>query len=338
VITGGAGFIGSTLVRQFLAEDERRIVNFDKFTYAGHRCSLADVADHADYVLVEGDIVDAKLVGEVFDKYQPETIVHLAAETHVDRSIADPPTFAVTNMLGTCTLLDVATRYWQQLDAASRDGFRFVYVSTDEVFGSAEPEQAFTEQSPISPNSPYAASKAAGEHLTAAFAHTYRLPTLVANPTNHYGPRQHPEKLIPKMIIHAAAGKPLGIYGDGLYERDWIHVDDGCRALRAILRHGVPGESYLVGADNGRTNLEVVGTICDLVDQRLADHQQRRQLIAQISDRPGHDRRYAVCADKVRNATGWQPEIGFSTGLRETVAWYLDNQPWVEQLLASEAD
>jgi dTDP-glucose 4,6-dehydratase len=244
----------------------------------------------------------------------------------------------VTNVLGACTLLDVATRYWQQLDAARRARFRFFYVSTDEVFGSAEPGRVFNEQSLVSPNSPYAASKAAGEQLTGAFAHTYGLPTLVANPSNHYGPRQHPEKLIPKMILHAAAGEPLGVYGDGLHERDWIHVEDGCVALRAILRHGSPGESYLVGADNCRTNLSVVETICDLVDERLADNQQRRQFITQVSDRPGHDRRYAVCADKVRKTAGWQPEIGFSTGLRETVAWYLENQQWVEDVLTTEAD
>lgn len=338
LITGGAGFIGSTMVRQLLAEGGWRVVNFDKFTYAGHRSSLEEVESHPDYVLVEGDIVDAKLVGEVLDEYRPRAIMHLAAETHVDRSIVDPPTFAVTNVLGTCTLLDVATRYWQQLDAADREEFRFLYVSTDEVFGSAKPEQVFDEQSPVSPNSPYAASKAAGEQLTGAFAHTYGLPTLVANPSNHYGPRQHPEKLIPKMIHHAAAEKPLGVYGDGLYQRDWIHVEDGCRALRAILQHGSPGESYLVGAVNCQTNLAVVETICDLVDDLLADGGQRRKLITHVADRLGHDRRYAVCANKVRETTGWQHTVSFSTGLRETVAWYLQHQRWVEKMLATESN
>ncbi len=338
VITGGAGFIGSTIVRQCLVEGDRRVVNFDSFTYAGHRSSLEEVASHPDYVLVEGDIVDAKLLGEVLDEHRPEAIVHLAAETHVDRSIADPPTFAVTNMLGTCTLLDVATRYWQQLDMADRESFRFLYVSTDEVFGSADPEQVFDERSPVSPNSPYAASKAAGEQLAGAFARTYGLPTLVANPSNHYGPRQHPEKLIPKMILHAAAGKPLGIYGDGLHERDWLHVEDGCRALRAILRHGSPGERYLVGADNCQVNLAVVETICDLVDEQLADKGRRRKLIAHVTDRLGHDRRYAVCANKMRQTTGWQPTVSFSAGLRETVAWYLQHRQWVEEMLATEAN
>jgi dTDP-glucose 4,6-dehydratase len=338
LVTGGTGFIGSTLLRQFLAEGDRKIVNFDKFTYAGHRDSLTEVADDPNFVQIEGDVVDAKLVGEVLEEHCPSAVLHLAAETHVDRSIADPPTFAVTNVLGTCTMLDVVARYWQQLDQASRASFRFFYVSTDEVFGSAQPDQAFDEQSSVSPSSPYAASKAAGEQLTSAFARTYGLPTLVANPSNHYGPRQHPEKLIPKMILHAAAGKSLGVYGDGKYQRDWIHVDDGCRALRAILQHGLPGESYLVGANNCRTNLSVVETICDLVDQRLADNQQRRRLIAHVSDRPGHDRRYAVCTDKVRKVTGWQPQAGFPKGLRETVAWYLDHQPWVEAILAKEAN
>lgn len=336
LITGGAGFIGSTMVRQCLDEGDWRVVNFDKFTYAGHRCSLTDVENNPDYVLVEGDIVDAKLVGKVLEEHRPMAIMHLAAESHVDRSIADPPTFAVTNVLGACTLLDVATRYWQHLDAAGRESFRFLYVSTDEVFGSAEPEQVFDELSPVSPNSPYAASKAAGEQLTRAFAQTYGLPTLVANPSNHYGPRQHPEKLIPKMILHALAGKPLGVYGDGLHERDWIHVEDGCRALREILRHGSPGESYVVGADNCQSNLSVVETICDLVDELSVDEGQRRKLISHVTDRLGHDRRYALCADKVRKTTGWQPTISFSAGLRETVAWYLQHRQWVEKVLATE--
>ena len=331
LITGGAGFIGSTLVRQCLAEGNSRVVNLDKFTYAGHRASLEEVENHPDYALVEGDIVDAKLVGEVLAKHRPWAIVHLAAESHVDRSIVDPPTFVVTNVLGTCSLLDVATRYWQQLDASARADFRFLYVSTDEVFGAAGPEQTFDERSPLSPNSPYAASKAAGEQLTGAFAHTYGLPTLVANPSNHYGPRQHPEKLIPKMILHAAAGERLPVYGDGRQQRDWIHVEDGCRALRAILRHGCPGERYLVGADNCQVNLQVVETICDLVDERLADH-GRRRLIAHVTDRLGHDRRYAMCADRLREKTGWQPTIAFSTGLRGTVAWYLDHPQWVEKM------
>jgi dTDP-glucose 4,6-dehydratase len=337
LITGGAGFIGSALVRQCLAEGDARVVNLDKFTYAGHRASLVEVENHPDYVLAEGDIVDAKLVGEVLAKHRPWAIVHLAAESHVDRSIVDPPTFAVTNILGTCTLLDVATRYWQQLDASARAGFRFLYVSTDEVFGAAGPEQTFDEQSPLAPNSPYAASKAAGEQLTGAFAHTYGLPALVANPSNHYGPRQHPEKLIPKMILNATAGERLPVYGDGLQQRDWIHVEDGCRALRAILRHGLPGDRYLVGAENCQVNLQVVETICDLVDERLADHGRRRKLIAHVTDRLGHDRRYAVCAKRLREKTGWRPTVSFSVGLQETVDWYLDHPQWVEKMATGNA-
>jgi len=337
LITGGAGFIGSTLVRQCLAEGDRQVVNLDKFTYAGHRSSLAEVANDPNFESVEGDIADAKLVAELLEQHRPEAIVHLAAESHVDRSIADPPTFAMTNVLGTCTLLDVATRYWEKLAPPARASFRFLYVSTDEVFGSAKPDQVFDEQSLISPNSPYAASKMAGEQFVSAFAHTYGLPTLVANPSNHYGPRQHPEKLIPKMILQATQDKELGIYGDGLHERDWIHVEDGCRALRSILRHGSPGERYLVGADNCRTNLSVVEMIGDLVDEHLADGRQRRELIAHVGDRLGHDRRYTVCAEKIRQTCGWRPMVAFSTGLRETVAWYLRHQPWVEEIMADAA-
>lgn len=336
LITGGAGFIGSALVRQFLDEGGSRVVNLDKFTYAGQRASLEEVESHPDYALVEGDIVDAKLVGEVLAEHRPRAIVHLAAESHVDRSILDPPTFVVTNVLGTGALLDVATHYWQRLDPSARDDFRFFYVSTDEVFGAAEPGQMFDEHSPLRPSSPYAASKAAGEHLVGAFTHTYGLPTLVANPSNHYGPRQHPEKLIPKMILNASAGEALPVYGDGQHQRDWIHVEDGCRALRAILHHGDPGDHFLVGADNCRVNLQVVESICDLVDERLGDNGRRRRLLAHVTDRLGHDRRYAVCSDRLREKSGWRPTIPFSTGLRETVAWYLDHPQWVGKMLAGE--
>lgn len=335
LVTGGAGFIGSTFVRQCLAEDGVRLVNLDKFTYAGNRASLEDVENHPDYSLVEGDIANAQLLETALAKHSPRAIIHLAAESHVDRSIVDPPTFIVTNVLGTCTLLDVATRYWQQLDKRLRESFRFLYVSTDEVFGAAEPGQSFDEMSPLAPNSPYAASKAAGEQLTRAFAHTYGLPTLIANPSNHYGPRQHPEKLIPKMILNATAGIELPVYGDGLQERDWIHVDDGCRALRAILHHGKPGEKYVVGSESDQVNLRVVETICDLVDERLADKGGRRRLIEHVPDRLGHDRRYAVNAERLRRLTGWTPTIAFDAGLRETVAWYLDHPKWLAGLASN---
>lgn len=334
LITGGAGFIGSTLLRQCLAEEDSPVVNLDKFTYAGSRESLAEVEDHPDYSLAEGDIVDAKLVDRVLSDHRPWAIIHLAAESHVDRSIVEPPKFVVTNVLGTCTLLDVATRYWQQLDRSDKERFRFFYVSTDEVFGAAEPGQTFDEQSPLAPNSPYAASKAAGEQLARAFAHTYRLPTLIANPSNHYGPRQHPEKLIPKMILHAAAGKPLPVYGDGRQQRDWIHVEDGCRALRAILHQGQPGERYLVGTEDCRANLHVVEMICDLVDEHSGHNDRSRQFITLVTDRLGHDRRYAVSTQRLRERTGWQPRIPFATGLRETVAWYLEHPEWAAGMLA----
>lgn len=332
LVTGGAGFIGSTLVRQYLDTGGVRIVVLDKFTYAGHRASLAELNCHPSFALIEGDVIDAALVGDVLNTYRPTAVVHLAAESHVDRSIVDPPKFAVTNVLGTCTLLDVATRHWQNLSAAERHAFRFFYVSTDEVFGAAGLGKSFDELSPLAPNSPYAASKAAGEQLTQAFAHTYGLPTLVANPSNHYGPRQHPEKLIPKMILNAAAGKPLPVYGDGLQERDWIHVDDGCRALRAIVEVGQPGDRFVVGADNCQVNLRVVERLCELVDARLADNGNRRQLIRFVADRLGHDRRYAVNARRLRDVTDWRPSISFEAGLRATVAWYLDHPEWVASL------
>ncbi len=333
LITGGSGFIGNTLVRQCLAEENSAIVNLDKLTYAANPDSLCDVEDHPDYRFVEGDIVDARLVADLLEQFRPSAIIHLAAETHVDRSIADPPTFAVTNVLGTCTLLDAATRYWQQLEGPQRQEFRFLLVSTDEVFGSAEPDQPFDEQSRLEPRSPYAASKSAGEHLAFSFSHTYGLPLLISNPSNNYGPRQHPEKLIPKMILAAAAQQPLPVYGDGKHQRDWIHVDDCCRAIMQILKHGLPGNRYVVGADMCLENLHVVRAICNLVDERFGDNGQRYKLIEHVVDRPGHDRRYAVCAKKLRRETDWQPTISLEQGLRETVAWYLDHPEWSEKLI-----
>jgi dTDP-glucose 4,6-dehydratase len=329
LITGGAGFIGNALVRQWLAEEPGTIVNFDKLTYAGLQASLEDLVDDPRHVLVEGDVADAALVREVLADRRPWAVLHLAAETHVDRSIVEPPEFARTNVLGSCTLLDQTTRYWQGLDAEARAAFRFVLVSTDEVFGSAPPGIAFVEDSPLSPNSPYAASKAAGEHLLRAFVHTYGLPAVTVNPTNNYGPRQMPEKLIPRMILAAARRQPLPLYGDGLHERDWLHVDDCCRAIRAGLARGEPGRRYLAGSGCGLKNLDVVAQICDLVDERLNDGSRRRELIAHVADRLGHDRRYAVDAGPLRRDLAWKPEIELTAGLRRTVAWYLDNPRWV---------
>lgn len=328
LITGGAGFIGSTLVRRCL-DQSARVVTLDKFTYAGHRESLAEALENPSHIVVEGDIADGDLVKQVLDKYQPSAVIHLAAETHVDRSIASPPPFATTNVLGTCVLLETITRYWQALDENRREAFRFVNVSTDEVFGVAEPGERFTEQSPLRPNSPYAASKASAEHFVYSFAHTYGLPVITVNPTNNYGPRQHPEKLIPKMFLAAAKRRPLELYGDGLQERDWLHVDDCCDALLAILESASPGDRYLVGADCCLPNLRVVETICDLVDAELNDGGGRRELITHVVDRLGHDRRYAVDACHLQAKTSWQAKVPFETGLRDTVRWYLQNPDWI---------
>ena len=327
LITGGAGFIGSALVRQWLAEEPEHVVNLDMLTYAGLRESLSDIADSPRHLLVEGDVADASLVRELLRSHQPQAVLHLAAETHVDRSIDEPPSFAQTNVLGTCTLLDQATRYWMSLEGAARDDFRFLFVSTDEVFGSADPGERFTHESPLEPNSPYAASKAAGEHLVHAFAHTYGLPVVTINPTNNYGPRQMPEKLIPRMILAAAKREPLPLYGDGLHIRDWLHVDDCCRAIRTVLRRGETGQRYLAGADNGVPNHLVVEQICRLVGEKLGDVEARLELIRHVADRPGHDRCYAVDSSALRQL-GWAPEVQFPAGLRDTVQWYLRNLEW----------
>ena len=332
LITGGAGLIGSSLVRQCLLQGVVRIVNLDKFTYAGHRSSLSEVEGNPNYTLVEGDVTVASLIKEVLAEHRPSALMHLAAESSVDKSIDDPCSFAVTNVLGTCTLLDETLRYWRQLSAPQRERFRFLYVSTDEVFGAAEPEQVFDENSPLSPNSPYAASKAAGEQLTQSFHHTYGLPTLVANPTNHYGPRQHPEKFIPRMILNALSGEQLPIYGDGRQQRDWIYVEDGCRALRSILTCGVPGQRYLVGTEICHENLQIVQSICDLLDESKKDGHERQTLISHVTDRLGHDRRYAVNASKLRKLAAWRPNIDFQEGLRRTIAWYSENLPWVRRM------
>jgi dTDP-glucose 4,6-dehydratase len=328
LITGGAGFVGSTLVRRCL-DQGARVVTLDKFTYAGNRKSLAEVLDNPSHTLIEGDIADGGLVASILDKHQPSAIIHLAAETHVDRSIASPPPFATTNVLGTCVLLEATTQYWQSLEDRRRQSFRFLNASTDEVFGEAKPGERLTEQSPLRPNSPYAASKASAEHFTRSFAHTFGLPVITANPSNNYGPRQHPEKLIPKMILAAAKRVPIELYGNGLQERDWLHVDDCCRALLAILDSGALGERYLIGADCCLSNLQVVEQICDLVDEKLNDGGGRRALIAHVTDRLGHDCRYAVDASSLRGKTTWRPLIEFAAGLRGTVGWYLQHPEWV---------
>ena len=329
LITGGAGFIGSNLIRECLANTAYSIVNLDKLTYAGSKHNLDEVMDDPRHTFVEGDILDSQLTTSLLERYRPQAVVHLAAESHVDRSIDRPPLFATTNALGTCTLLDRATHYWQTLTDVDRDEFRFLLVSTDEVFGSATAEEKFDEESRMAPNSPYAASKAAGENFARAFSQTYGLPIVTANPSNNYGPRQHPEKFIPKMILNAAKLKPLPVYGDGLHERDWVHVDDCCRALLEILNLANYRERYVIGSNNCVSNRQVAEKICDLVSETLADGSDRRKLIIEAADRPGHDRRYAVDADLLRSETDWQPTISFEEGLSDTVRWYLDHPEWV---------
>lgn len=329
LITGGAGFIGSNLVRQWLAEESDAVVTLDALTYAGLRESLGDALAHPRHELVVGDIGDAPLVRELLAEHRPRAVLHLAAESHVDRSIVEPLGFVQTNVVGTAALLEETTRWWRELPAESRDAFRFVHVSTDEVFGSAEAGRTFTVASPLAPNSPYAASKAAGEQLARAFAHTYGLPVVTLNPGNHYGPRQLPEKLIPKMILRADAGEPLPLYGDGQHQRDWIHVDDGCRAIRAAAACGTPGERYLIGSDNCYPNRAIVEQLCDEIDRQRDDGRRRRELIAAAADRPGHDRRYALDSAPAQRQLNWRPQIELAAGLRDTVAWYLANGPWI---------
>lgn len=332
LVTGGAGFIGSSLVRLLLSETDAHIVNLDLLTYAGLRESLAGVADDPRHEFVHGDIGDAQLVGALLDRCVPRAVIHLAAETHVDRSIDDPEVFVRTNLLGTGTLLRCCLGYWEALPARERDAFRFVHASTDEVFGPLALGAApFTEASPYQPSSPYAASKAGSDHLVQAYWRTYGLPTLVTNSSNNYGPRQLPEKLIPLVITRAAAGESLPIYGDGQQVRDWLYVEDQSRALLAALQCGAPGESYVIGAECELTNLEVVSRIGAKVDRQLKDREpgETQKLITHVADRLGHDRRYAIDAAKARAELGWAPQVNFDAGLRDTVAWYLEHTAWV---------
>ena len=338
LVTGGAGFIGSNFVRQWLAEESDRLVNLDRLSYAGNLDSLADLSAHPRYQFVCGDIGDGPLVCGLLKEHCPRAIVHFAAESHVDRSIDGPAEFVQTNVVGTFRLLEAARQHWCGLNEPERSAFRFLHISTDEVYGSLGPSGRFSETTPYAPNSPYSASKAASDHFVRAYGHTYGLPALMTHCSNNYGPYQFPEKLIPLMILNALEGKPLPVYGDGRQVRDWIYVEDHCRALRAVLARGVPGEVYDLGGDCERANLDVVRTVCRLVDDLRPDlpHAPSDSLITFVTDRPGHDRRYAIDSAKIRRDLGWRPQEDFESGLRRTVQWYLENRPWVERITSGK--
>ena len=334
LVTGGAGFIGGNFVLEAVRAGVK-VVNLDALTYAGNLDTLAAVAHDPLHVFVQGDIGDAALVERLLREHQPDAVINFAAESHVDRSIDGPAAFVQTNVVGTLALLEKARDYWKSLDAPARDAFRFLHVSTDEVYGTLGDTGKFTETTAYAPNSPYSASKAASDHLVRAFHHTYGLPVLTTNCSNNYGPYQFPEKLIPLVIAKALAGEPLPVYGDGLNVRDWLYVGDHCAAIRRVLEAGRVGETYNVGGDAERTNITVVKAICALLDQRrpLADGRARESLITYVKDRPGHDRRYAIDASKLQSELDWAPSVTFEEGIARTVDWYLDNQPWVQRVL-----
>ncbi len=340
LLTGGAGFIGRWLVQRLLADQTVRVVTLDKLTYAGNLASLGDVLSHPHHEFVEGDIGDHRLLGALLERHRPQAIVNLAAESHVDRSIDAPSPFVQTNVVGTSTLLDMACRYWRQLAPGQRDAFRFLHLSTDEVFGSLGTTGRFDESSRYAPNSPYAASKAASDHFARAYFRTYGLPVITVNCANNYGPYQFPEKLIPLMTLHAIAGKPLPVYGDGQQVRDWLYVEDHCEALAVALERGQPGEVYLVGGRCERTNLQVIREICAAVDDLAPDASlaPRTRLITFVADRPGHDQRYAIDSSKIQNELGWRPRHPFEAGLRKTIQWYLANSAWVAQVTKDTFD
>ena len=332
LVTGGAGFIGANFVISRLAAGDP-VINLDKLTYAGNLQSLAQVEHAPGYTFVHGGIEDQALVSALLAKHCPRAIVHFAAESHVDRSIHGPEAFVMTNVVGTFRLLDATLAYWRSLEGAEKAAFRFLHVSTDEVYGSLAPaDPAFSETTAYSPNSPYSASKAGSDHLVRAYHHTYGLPTLTTNCSNNYGPYQFPEKLIPLMVLNAINGKPLPVYGDGQNVRDWLYVEDHCAAIALVLAGGRAGETYNVGGLNEMANLAVVHTICDILDELRPASQPRRQLITYVKDRPGHDRRYAIDCGKLTAELGWKPQESFASGIRKTVEWYLNHLPWVESI------
>ena len=335
-VTGGAGFIGSAVVRKLIAATSMRVVTVDRLTYAGNLDSLEPARSDRHH-LAEVDVCDAMAVRALFARFQPSAVLHLAAESHVDRSIAGPAEFVRTNVLGTYTMLDEAHRFWSALPAPERDGFRFLHVSTDEVFGSLRPDERFDEGSSYRPNSPYSATKAGADHLVRAWYHTYGLPVLTTNCSNNYGPYQFPEKLIPLMILNALEGRPLPLYGRGENVRDWLHVEDHVEALLTVLDSGRVGETYCIGGNAERRNIDVVRAVCLALDELVPDPAgPHARLISYVADRPGHDMRYAIDADKLQRELGWQPARSFDSGLRDTVRWYLENRAWWERVRSGE--
>jgi dTDP-glucose 4,6-dehydratase len=339
-VTGGAGFIGSALVRHLIANSPHEVLNLDKLTYAGVLESLEEIASDPRYRFVRGDICDGALVRGLLGEFQPDVIAHLAAESHVDRSIDGPADFIDTNIVGTFSMLEQALDYWRGLDAERQKSFRFHHISTDEVFGSLGEEGHFTEETPYDPRSPYSASKAASDHLVRAWGHTFGLPVLVTNCSDNYGPYHFPEKLIPLVIIRALAGQDVPVYGDGGNVRDWLFVEDHARALATVFEKGEPGETYNVGGNSERKNIEVVRAICAALDQRQprSDGLSYAEQIRFVPDRPGHDRRYAIDASKIRNELGWEPQVSFEEGIARTVDWYLERRDWWEPILTRRYD
>lgn len=333
IITGGAGFIGSNFVLGWLDQSDESVINIDKLTYAGSLTNLVNLENDARHIFINAEINDRGVLDEVMQHYKPRAIVHLAAESHVDRSISGPEAFIKTNINGTFTLLEAARSYWSQLSKTEQKNFRFLHVSTDEVFGSLNAnDPAFTEKTPYAPNSPYSASKAASDHLVRTYFHTYGLPTLTTNCSNNYGPYQFPEKLIPLIITNALEKKPLPIYGDGKNIRDWLYVGDHCAAIREVLAKGQPGETYNISGQNEKSNIDVVTTICDILDElKPQQGKSYRELITYVTDRPGHDRRYAIDASKIKCELGWQPAENFTSGIRKTIEWYLGNPEWLAE-------
>lgn len=341
LVTGGAGFIGSAVIRHLINETDTRVINVDALTYAGNLDSLAGVSDSDRYHFEQVDICDREALASVFNQYQPDAVMHLAAESHVDRSIEGPAAFIETNIVGTYTLLEVARAYWQGLSEEVRAKFRFHHISTDEVYGDLDgPEALFTEQTPYAPSSPYSASKASSDHLVRAWQRTYGLPVLVTNCSNNYGPNHFPEKLIPHMILNALQGKSLPVYGDGQQVRDWLYVDDHARALCLVLTQGQVGETYNIGGHNEKTNLEVVQTLCELLEVlapvKPTGVESYLSLIEFVADRPGHDQRYAIDASKIEAQLDWRPQETFDSGLRKTVQWYLEHQSWWRRVLSGD--